>query len=83
MSEMEERICFAIGPMLEEVSEATVRAAARAAVVAMREPTPVMIAAIENMAEERFNAAPSFQRFYGDYLWRAGIDAALAEKETK
>ena len=56
---------------------------ARAAIAAMREPTQVMIAEIENAAEERFQAAPSFQRFYGDYLWRAGIDAALAEKEPK
>jgi len=50
---------------------------ARAAVEAMREPTGEMVVAIEAKAEERYRAAPDMQRFYGDDLWRAGIDEAL------
>lgn len=44
----------------------------------MRNPGPAVIAAVENMAEERYNAAPDMLRWYGEDVWAAGIDAALA-----
>lgn len=49
-----------------------------AAIAAMRNPGPTVIAAVENMAEERYNAAPDMLRWYGEDIWAAGIDAALA-----
>jgi hypothetical protein len=78
MSEMVERIAKAIcagdaWPRQADIA----RTLARAALEAMREPTNAMIAAIENKAEERYQAAPDMQRFYGDDLWRAGIDEAV------
>lgn len=57
---------------------------ARAALLALSEPTEEMIIAIEAKAEERYHAAPYMQRFYGEDIWRAAIDAALNGKgETK
>lgn len=53
---------------------------ARAAIEAMREPGEAVIAAVENKAEERYNAAPAMLRWYGEDVWAAGIDAALASQ---
>lgn len=52
---------------------------ARAAIEAMRDPPARIINAVETMAEERYRAAPEMQRWYGDDVWNAGIDAALFE----
>lgn len=51
---------------------------ARAAIAAMREPSHDVIVALETEAAERYQAAPDMQRFYGEDIWNAGIDAALA-----
>lgn len=50
---------------------------ARAAIAAMREPTGVVVEAVESKAEERCRAAPAMTRWYGEDVWAAGIDAAL------
>ena len=56
--------------------------AARVAIEAMRDPPPAIICAVEDMAEERYNAAPLMQRWYGEDVWNAGIDAALSDSRT-
>lgn len=53
------------------------RAAARANLEVLREPGDAVICAVENKAEERYNAAPDMMRWYGEDVWAAGIDAAL------
>lgn len=58
------------------------RGRARKAIEAMRNPPDRIVAAVEQMAEERYRASPEMQRWYGDDVWNAGIDAALAETET-
>jgi hypothetical protein len=58
-------------------SPASIRKA-RAAIEAMRQPGDAVICAVENKAEERYNAAPDMMRWYGEDVWAAGIDAALA-----
>ncbi len=58
-------------------------AQARAAIEAMRDPPPAIICAVEDMAEERYNAAPLMQRWYGEDVWNAGIDAALGAGQAE
>lgn len=57
-------------------------ALARVAIEAMREPGDAVICAVENKAEERYNAAPDMMRWYGEDVWAAGIDAALEKPQT-
>lgn len=79
--EMIERVARAISGA--PFSSAASRRKAVAAIAAMRDPGPAVIAAVENKAEERYNAAPDMQRWYGEDVWAAGIDAALGEAGGK
>lgn len=81
MSEISDRVAQAIAQNMPNQDPALYHYAALAAIGAMRDPPPSIIAAVETMAEDRYNACPGMQRWYGEDVWNSGVDAALAGEE--
>jgi hypothetical protein len=76
---MVERVARAIGAICDDADWHRCRAAARAAIEAVREPTPHMLKTTDD-AENRVCCAAAYERLGFDETWPMMIDAALAEK---
>jgi hypothetical protein len=80
MSEMVERVAKALNEISLEFQEETAELYARAAIEAMREPTPAMMKfGAEDCGTTDLASTEDFEFHYGE-VWRSMIDAALNEK---
>lgn len=80
MSEMEDRVANAIGPFIAKASDRSI--AARAAIEAMREPTPEMLKAAGKWWEATLhNAKTGWEN--GEIIYLSMIDAALSEGQPQ